>query len=167
MNAVQPALESLTILIAEDSAADRMLLSSIVRRQGHQVLTAANGAEAVEVFRLQCPQLVLMDAMMPVMDGFEAARQIKALATDDELKALQVELIAQPEKGDLIQGTGGLRKVRMATGQEWQCPGDLLSGHRRGDLSGAGLRQKREREPDGRRESGIKKADATPQGGTP
>ena len=45
-------------------------------------------------------------------------RQIKALATDDELKALQVELIAQPEKGDLTQGTGGLRKVRMATGQQ-------------------------------------------------
>ena len=45
-------------------------------------------------------------------------RQIKAMATDDELKALQVELIAQPEKGDLIQGTGGLRKVRMATGQQ-------------------------------------------------
>ncbi|MDI3395382.1 fused response regulator/phosphatase [Pseudomonas sp. V98_8] len=77
---MQPALESLTILIAEDSAADRMLLSSIVRRQGHQVLTAANGAEAVEMFRQQRPQLVLMDAMMPVMDGFEAAAQIKALA---------------------------------------------------------------------------------------
>ncbi|WP_223538637.1 SpoIIE family protein phosphatase [Pseudomonas sp. BF-R-12] len=76
---MQP-LEPLTILIAEDSAADRMLLSSIVRRQGHEVLTAANGAEAVEAFRLQRPQLVLMDAMMPVMDGFEAARQIKALA---------------------------------------------------------------------------------------
>ena len=45
-------------------------------------------------------------------------RQIKTLATDDELKALQVELIAQPEKGDLIQGTGGLRKIRMATGQQ-------------------------------------------------
>ncbi|WP_145315159.1 fused response regulator/phosphatase [Pseudomonas sp. SJZ080] len=73
-------LEPLTILIAEDSAADRMLLSSIVRRQGHEVLTAANGAEAVEAFRQQRPQLVLMDAMMPVMDGFEAARQIKALA---------------------------------------------------------------------------------------
>ena len=45
-------------------------------------------------------------------------RQIKTIATDDELKALQLELIAQPEKGDLIQGTGGLRKVRMATGQQ-------------------------------------------------
>ncbi|WP_439879504.1 SpoIIE family protein phosphatase [Pseudomonas prosekii] len=57
-----------------------MLLSSIVRRQGHQVLTAANGAEAVQAFRQQRPQLVLMDAMMPVMDGFEAAQQIKTLA---------------------------------------------------------------------------------------
>lgn len=76
---MQP-LEPLTILIAEDSAADRMLLSTIVRRQGHEVLTAANGAEAVEAFRSQRPHLVLMDAMMPVMDGFEAAQQIKALA---------------------------------------------------------------------------------------
>ncbi|WP_339495110.1 ATP-binding SpoIIE family protein phosphatase [Pseudomonas sp. RA_105y_Pfl2_P56] len=74
------AQEPLTILIAEDSAADRLLLSTIVRRQGHEVLTAANGAEAVDIFRRQQPSLVLMDAMMPVMDGFEAARQIKALA---------------------------------------------------------------------------------------
>ena len=80
MTAVQSLFEPLTILIAEDSAADRMLLSTIVRRQGHEVLTAANGAEAVEAFRQQRPQLVLMDAMMPVMDGFEAARQIKTLA---------------------------------------------------------------------------------------
>ena len=75
-----PSSESLRVLIAEDSAADRMLLSTIVRRQGHEVLTAANGAEAVEMYRQQQPQLVLMDAMMPVMDGFEAARQIKRLA---------------------------------------------------------------------------------------
>jgi CheY-like chemotaxis protein len=74
------SLAPLTILIAEDSAADRLLLSTIVRRQGHEVLTAANGAEAVDAFREQRPQLVLMDAMMPVMDGFEAARQIKLLA---------------------------------------------------------------------------------------
>ncbi|MED7668582.1 fused response regulator/phosphatase [Pseudomonas moraviensis subsp. stanleyae] len=74
------AQEPLTILIAEDSAADRLLLSTIVRRQGHQVLTASNGAEAVETFKAQHPDLVLMDALMPVMDGFEAARHIKALA---------------------------------------------------------------------------------------
>lgn len=97
MNAVQPALESLTILIAEDSAADRMLLSSIVRRQGHQVLTAANGAEAVEAFRQQRPQLVLMDAMMPVMDGFEAARQIKALAGETLVPIIFLTSLSESE----------------------------------------------------------------------
>lgn len=97
MIAVQPALESLTILIAEDSAADRMLLSSIVRRQGHQVLTAANGAEAVEAFRQQRPQLVLMDAMMPVMDGFEAARQIKALAGETLVPIIFLTSLSESE----------------------------------------------------------------------
>ncbi|MBK3441446.1 ATP-binding SpoIIE family protein phosphatase [Pseudomonas lactis] len=80
MSALAPVLEALTILIAEDSAADRLLLASIIRRQGHQVLTVSNGAEAIEVFACERPQLVLMDALMPVMDGFEAARQIKQLA---------------------------------------------------------------------------------------
>lgn len=42
-------------------------------------------------------------------------KQIKQIASDDELRVLQQELIAQPMKGDLITGTGGLRKVRMAT----------------------------------------------------
>ncbi|WP_458722997.1 ATP-binding SpoIIE family protein phosphatase [Pseudomonas brenneri] len=73
-------MSRLTVLIAEDSAADLLLLSTIVRRQGHRVLTATNGQQALEVFARERPQLVLMDALMPVMDGFEAARQIKQLA---------------------------------------------------------------------------------------
>ncbi|MBF8745398.1 MULTISPECIES: fused response regulator/phosphatase [Pseudomonas putida group] len=72
--------QALTVLVAEDGAADRLLLAQIVRRQGHEVLTAENGAQAVALFAEKRPQLVLLDALMPVMDGFEAARQIKALA---------------------------------------------------------------------------------------
>lgn len=45
-------------------------------------------------------------------------RQIQAIASDDDLKELQRVLIAQPDKGDLVQGTGGLRKIRMATGHQ-------------------------------------------------
>lgn len=50
-------------------------------------------------------------------------RQITQLATDDELKELQRELIAFPNKGDLIQKTGGLRKIRMATGSKGKSGG--------------------------------------------
>ena len=45
-------------------------------------------------------------------------RQIKQIATDDELKELQKVLIESPDKGDLIRQTGGLRKIRMATGTQ-------------------------------------------------
>lgn len=45
-------------------------------------------------------------------------RQIKQIATDEELKDLQRTLIESPEKGDLIKHTGGLRKIRMATGSQ-------------------------------------------------
>jgi two-component system, HptB-dependent secretion and biofilm response regulator len=72
--------ESLCVLIADDNASDRLLLSTIVRRQGHKVLSASNGVEAVALFEQERPQLVLMDALMPIMDGFEAARRIKQMA---------------------------------------------------------------------------------------
>lgn len=50
-------------------------------------------------------------------------RQIKQIATDGDLKELQRELIETPDKGDLIQNTGGLRKIRMATGSQGKSGG--------------------------------------------
>lgn len=72
--------DRLKILIAEDSDSDRLILRAIVRKQGHEVLTARNGIEAVDTFRRERPHLVLLDALMPLMDGLEAAQHIKALA---------------------------------------------------------------------------------------
>lgn len=88
---------SLTVLIAEDSATDRMLLSTIVGRQGHRVLAAANGLEAVALFESQRPQLVLMDALMPVMDGFEAARRIKAMAGETMVPIIFLTSLSEDE----------------------------------------------------------------------
>ncbi|WP_166260854.1 SpoIIE family protein phosphatase [Marinobacter salicampi] len=71
---------ALCVLIADDSDSDRMILKTLVTRQGHDVIVATDGFEAVEQFRAHRPQIVLLDVMMPRMDGMEAARQIKALA---------------------------------------------------------------------------------------
>ncbi|KIP96734.1 MULTISPECIES: fused response regulator/phosphatase [Pseudomonas] len=87
----------LTILIAEDSATDRMLLATIVGRQGHRVLAASDGLEAVALFESQRPQLVLMDALMPVMDGFEAARRIKAMAGDAMVPIIFLTSLSEDE----------------------------------------------------------------------
>lgn len=87
----------LSILIAEDGAADRMLLAAIVGRQGHRVTTASNGAEAVRRFEGERPQLVLMDALMPVMDGFEAARQIKRLAGNELVPIIFLTSLTEKE----------------------------------------------------------------------
>ena len=71
------------ILIAEDSNADRLILQKIVEKQGHQVVLASDGEQAVEKFKEESPQIVLLDVLMPRMDGFEAAKEIKAIAGDD------------------------------------------------------------------------------------
>lgn len=70
----------LTILVADDSATDRQILQAIVARDGHRVVSARDGREAVAVFEQERPDLVLLDALMPNLDGFGAARRIKALA---------------------------------------------------------------------------------------
>ena len=68
------------VLVADDNDTDRMLLSAIVKAEGYNVVTASNGEEAIRVFKERRPQLVLLDALMPVLDGFQVARQIKSLA---------------------------------------------------------------------------------------
>ncbi|MBV1870635.1 MAG: SpoIIE family protein phosphatase [Gammaproteobacteria bacterium] len=75
--------ERLNILIADDNTTDRMILRKIVQSAGHAVVEASDGIEAVEQFEKVRPDLVLLDALMPGMDGLEAAQQIKALSVDD------------------------------------------------------------------------------------
>lgn len=75
--------QSLKILIADDNDTDRMILRTIVRKEGHEPLLAANGAEAVRMFEKERPDLILLDVLMPVMDGHQAARNIRELAQDD------------------------------------------------------------------------------------
>ena len=73
----------LKILVADDTDTDRLILESIVRKEGHNVVSARNGVEAIEVYATEKPDIVLLDALMPELDGFGAARKIKELAGDE------------------------------------------------------------------------------------
>lgn len=75
--------ESLRILVADDSHVDRLLLSSIVRKEGYEVVEAIDGPDTLEKFRSWRPQMVLLDALMPGLDGFEVAHFIKDEAGED------------------------------------------------------------------------------------
>ncbi|GAK67013.1 response regulator [Moesziomyces antarcticus] len=74
-----PPEESLpfVVLVVDDNAINRKVLTIPLRKQGIQVVEAENGLEAVQMYAQVRPALVLMDISMPVMDGFEATRQIR------------------------------------------------------------------------------------------
>ena len=66
------------ILVADDSDMMRKIAKMSIEKGGHQVIEAFNGAQAVELAVKELPQLILLDAEMPEMDGWEASKAIKA-----------------------------------------------------------------------------------------
>jgi two-component system, cell cycle response regulator DivK len=66
------------ILLVEDNEMNRDMLSRRLIRKGFDVILAVDGAEGVEMARTQAPDLILMDLNLPVLDGWEASRQLKA-----------------------------------------------------------------------------------------
>ncbi|MDH5778261.1 MAG: fused response regulator/phosphatase [Gammaproteobacteria bacterium] len=65
------------VLVVDDEQANRLILQAMLKRSGHEVIEAEDGKKAVELFDQEQPDIVLMDVMMPVMDGYEATRIIK------------------------------------------------------------------------------------------
>ena len=68
------------ILLVEDNEMNRDMLSRRLERKGHTVVMAFDGGAGVAMARTEAPDLILMDMSLPVLDGWEATRQIKGVA---------------------------------------------------------------------------------------
>jgi len=66
------------ILLVEDNEMNRDMLSRRLARSGYEVVLASHGGEGVTMARQEAPDLILMDMNLPVVDGWEATRQLKA-----------------------------------------------------------------------------------------
>ena len=83
------------ILIVDDSPSQLLGIQRIVEKLGHQILTATDGAAGVEAAKAQLPDLVLMDVVMPNLNGFQATR---TLARDATTKHIPVILVTTKDQ---------------------------------------------------------------------
>src|SRR5499427_293596 len=71
------------VLIVDDSATIRAGLRALVEKMGHTVVDAEDGSRALAIYREDRPDLVLIDVVMPVMDGYDAAREMRQIRPDE------------------------------------------------------------------------------------
>ena len=92
------------ILIADDEPNILISLEFLMKREGHQVLLARDGQEALETIQREKPALVLLDVMMPKKSGFEVCQAVRA---DEALAGVKILMLtAKGRDTDLAQGLG-------------------------------------------------------------
>jgi two-component system sensor histidine kinase/response regulator len=97
------------VLVVEDKLDNRQFLLDLLSQVGFQVLEAENGEEAVAMFKQERPDLICMDIRMPVMDGYEATRRIKALPGGDgtPIIALTASVFEEDREPIMVAGCDG------------------------------------------------------------
>ena len=94
------------ILIVEDNELSRDMLSRRLTKRGYEVATAADGEEGVAKASTDEPDLILMDLAMPVLDGWEATRRIKAADRTAAIPVIGLSAHAMADDADRARGVG-------------------------------------------------------------
>ncbi|MGI0486636.1 response regulator [Pantanalinema rosaneae CENA516] len=100
------SLESCLILIADDDRSTRMLLSQIMQQEGYQVVEAVNGEDCLTAYQQFQPQIILLDAMMPVVDGFTCCERIRTLPNSESVPILLITALDDDESVDRAFAAG-------------------------------------------------------------
>ncbi len=101
-----PNQPSYRLLVVEDSATNRLLLTTLLTRLGFEVREAENGQAGIELWKQWEPHLIWMDMQMPVMDGYEATKQIKATQKGQETVIIALTASAFEEQRQFILTSG-------------------------------------------------------------
>lgn len=94
------------ILLVEDNEMNRDMLSRRLTRKGFEVVMAMDGAESLQVAAAQAPALILMDMSLPVIDGWEATRRLKADAATAAIPVIGLTAHAMAEDRDRCLAAG-------------------------------------------------------------
>ena len=90
------------IVLAEDEPQIARLVEFKLKKEGYQVVSKGNGEEALAAIKAEKPDLILLDVMMPVMDGYEVLRRVKE---DENLKNIPVVMLtAKAQEKDVVKG---------------------------------------------------------------
>ncbi len=84
-------------LVVDDEHSNRLLLRSLLERHGYRVIEAVNGAQALELFLSEHPDIVFMDVLMPVLDGLQAVQQIRQIKTAHFVPVIFVSALKDDE----------------------------------------------------------------------
>ena len=94
------------ILVVEDNPQNRMLMVDILDAHGYEVIQARTGEEGIKAAKLHKPGLILLDVQLPVMDGLEAARILKADPETNAIKIIMVTSFAMRGDRERIMAAG-------------------------------------------------------------
>lgn len=99
------------ILIVDDDIFMRGMLQNLLKGKGYRVIVAGEGAKALEEFQLRCPDLVLMDAAMPVMDGFVACSELKKLPSGVDVPVIMITSLDDEDSVDKAFAVGAAEYI--------------------------------------------------------
>lgn len=91
------------VLLAEDSRTNQILIRAYIEEAGHEIIIAQDGQQAIDLFNESQPDLVLMDIIMPVMDGIESATQIHDICTSKDKWIPIIFLSALSDANDIVR----------------------------------------------------------------
>lgn len=94
------------ILLVEDNELNRDMLSRRLVRKGYRVLTAPDGAEGVALAASQAPDLILMDMDLPVLDGWQATRHLKAQCATESIPVIALTAHAMSDDREKALAAG-------------------------------------------------------------